>query len=329
MSREVGWEGLEPSTNALKGRCSTIELPTRTPSPAFPFPSLASGMVEKQGPDCLRQCGSGGKKNARAEKDSFLSQDQVQGGERSEGEQYFLKKALVDPVDQESAAQNPHGDEGSQRRVETQRRRGDEPQIHAEGDFEQVHGQKKKGACGDKFEFWQRHRQEEERHDGAGGVGQHGGDARGDPQRPDKPGAVGEVLKCAGPVFSQDVQGGQRKNDEADQRFEPGIAQRAHPKEPNENPYPGGGQHSREHRPADMAAEGVGRQEIAAQEKGQDDAGGFPFVPAHDAGHEDEDQQAHAAKTAFGHTDEKGGQPGKKPLLGSEVGEIHHEEVEK
>ena len=27
--RGVGWEGLEPSTNALKGRCSTIELPTR------------------------------------------------------------------------------------------------------------------------------------------------------------------------------------------------------------------------------------------------------------------------------------------------------------
>ena len=26
----VGWEGLEPSTNALKGRCSTIELPTRS-----------------------------------------------------------------------------------------------------------------------------------------------------------------------------------------------------------------------------------------------------------------------------------------------------------
>lgn len=25
----MGWEGLEPSTNALKGRCSTIELPTR------------------------------------------------------------------------------------------------------------------------------------------------------------------------------------------------------------------------------------------------------------------------------------------------------------
>ena len=27
--RGLGWEGLEPSTNALKGRCSTIELPTR------------------------------------------------------------------------------------------------------------------------------------------------------------------------------------------------------------------------------------------------------------------------------------------------------------
>ena len=26
--KEVGWLGLEPRTNALKGRCSTIELPT-------------------------------------------------------------------------------------------------------------------------------------------------------------------------------------------------------------------------------------------------------------------------------------------------------------
>ncbi len=26
--KKVGWEGLEPSTNALKGHCSTIELPT-------------------------------------------------------------------------------------------------------------------------------------------------------------------------------------------------------------------------------------------------------------------------------------------------------------
>jgi hypothetical protein len=26
----VGWLGLEPRTNALKGRCSTIELPTRS-----------------------------------------------------------------------------------------------------------------------------------------------------------------------------------------------------------------------------------------------------------------------------------------------------------
>ena len=25
---KVGWPGLEPGTNALKGRCSTIELPT-------------------------------------------------------------------------------------------------------------------------------------------------------------------------------------------------------------------------------------------------------------------------------------------------------------
>ena len=27
---KVGWAGLEPATNALKGRCSTIELPTRS-----------------------------------------------------------------------------------------------------------------------------------------------------------------------------------------------------------------------------------------------------------------------------------------------------------
>ena len=34
MKRKVGWVGLEPTTNALKGRCSTIELPTRI-APAF------------------------------------------------------------------------------------------------------------------------------------------------------------------------------------------------------------------------------------------------------------------------------------------------------
>jgi hypothetical protein len=37
----VGWVGLEPTTNALKGRCSTIELPTpqetsRETIPKFP-----------------------------------------------------------------------------------------------------------------------------------------------------------------------------------------------------------------------------------------------------------------------------------------------------
>ncbi len=29
LFRGLGWVGLEPTTNALKGRCSTIELPTR------------------------------------------------------------------------------------------------------------------------------------------------------------------------------------------------------------------------------------------------------------------------------------------------------------
>ena len=28
-AEKLGWAGLEPATNALKGRCSTIELPTR------------------------------------------------------------------------------------------------------------------------------------------------------------------------------------------------------------------------------------------------------------------------------------------------------------
>jgi hypothetical protein len=27
--KKLGWAGLEPAANALKGRCSTIELPTR------------------------------------------------------------------------------------------------------------------------------------------------------------------------------------------------------------------------------------------------------------------------------------------------------------
>jgi hypothetical protein len=41
----MGWVGLEPTTNALKGRCSTIELPTRVRKRAvkvFPNPLAAT-----------------------------------------------------------------------------------------------------------------------------------------------------------------------------------------------------------------------------------------------------------------------------------------------
>ncbi len=51
----MGWVGLEPTTNALKGHCSTIELPTRHSEPWFPAACL------QQGSDCLRQCAVGGK----------------------------------------------------------------------------------------------------------------------------------------------------------------------------------------------------------------------------------------------------------------------------
>ena len=46
---KLGWPGLEPGTNALKGRCSTIELPTHM----FHFSRLGSLATN---PESLRGC---------------------------------------------------------------------------------------------------------------------------------------------------------------------------------------------------------------------------------------------------------------------------------
>ena len=51
--QRVGWEGLEPSTNALKGRCSTVELPTRTVFVAQSS-SLRAGVLSGPGDLCHR-----------------------------------------------------------------------------------------------------------------------------------------------------------------------------------------------------------------------------------------------------------------------------------
>ena len=51
-SEGVGWVGLEPTTNALKGRCSTIELPTRLASLSFYAVSRASARNRR---DSLRR----------------------------------------------------------------------------------------------------------------------------------------------------------------------------------------------------------------------------------------------------------------------------------
>jgi hypothetical protein len=45
----VGWVGLEPTTNALKGRCSTIELPTR----------VGRNVVIQFLPTCKKRCTGG------------------------------------------------------------------------------------------------------------------------------------------------------------------------------------------------------------------------------------------------------------------------------
>ena len=39
---EMGWEGFEPSTNALKGHCSTTELPTQNYERGYVLPVLVT-----------------------------------------------------------------------------------------------------------------------------------------------------------------------------------------------------------------------------------------------------------------------------------------------
>jgi hypothetical protein len=45
----MGWAGLEPAANALKGRCSTIELPTRSKRKVCnPLPTLLQGLEQNR-----------------------------------------------------------------------------------------------------------------------------------------------------------------------------------------------------------------------------------------------------------------------------------------
>src|SRR5205814_4764777 len=46
---ELGWPGLEPGTNALKGRCSTIELPTH-------FSAFICQALHSTNPEGVRGC---------------------------------------------------------------------------------------------------------------------------------------------------------------------------------------------------------------------------------------------------------------------------------
>ena len=61
----VGWVGLEPTTNSLKGYCSTIELPTRgrggrnrTDDKRFAISRLTTWLPRVSNPNQLLFCGS-------------------------------------------------------------------------------------------------------------------------------------------------------------------------------------------------------------------------------------------------------------------------------
>lgn len=60
IRKVVGWEGFEPTTNGLKGHCSTVELPTQKGTPLkkerryhrIPDTGVKQGLTKKYPPVC-------------------------------------------------------------------------------------------------------------------------------------------------------------------------------------------------------------------------------------------------------------------------------------
>ena len=218
-------------------------------------------------------------------------------------------------------AKMPRAMAGMRSAVQKQRAAVDEPEMHAERDFEDIDDEKEPRAGADELVFRQVDGEEVERHDGAGGVGEHGGDAAPAAHEPGKAAGVRQRSKRAGRPAAQGLQHDHREDDPADDRPKARGRDEPHEQVASEDTGDGGREHAPDRAPSARAGGRRGPHRMSpAMSMRQEDAGRFPRrkEPRHD----DDGDQAERRRSRFWKSRCKTRRAGEQPFARVKGGSI-------
>ena len=194
-----------------------------------------------------------------------------------------------------------------------------EVEGHAEGNFEAVDDEKKAGAGAGELEFGNGDREEVESGDGAGGVGEHGGDSCEETDGCSEPCGVGEIFEEGGFEEAEELEGGEGEDDGSDKGLVIGVADFIDQPGADDHADGGGGKEASDEIPAGVVAESINGEEIGADEHGEDHARGW--ASTEEVGEDEDVEEADPREATFGEADAEGGDDGEGPL---EWGEVKH-----
>lgn len=243
--------------------------------------------------------------------------DELDGGGDSEEEDEGVERLLGDAGDQGASGEEAGDDEGDEEEIEEEGLGEDESELETEGNLEEVDQQEEPGGGADEGILGKCDGEEVEGHDGARGVGDHGGDAGDEAHEPGEGVGVGDLGEEVGLAVAEELEEGEEEDDGPDDGI-PGEGWPGTHGEPTESHADEGrGQGLEDVGPSGMATEEEHGAEITDDEHGEDDAGGAE--PGKQVGEEDDVEEAHSGQTAFGDADAKGGEGGERPFPGGEV----------
>ena len=209
----------------------------------------------------------------------------------------------------------------------------DDAEVGGEGDFEEVDEEEEAGEDADVLAFVEAAGEEVNGHDGAGGVGEHGGDAGAEAHAPGEGFVLGEGEEFLLFPVEEEFEGEEGDDEPADDDAGGGVVDEVEAPPAGDDAEDGGWGHGEDGFPAAGFAVDEVAHQIGGDEEGEDKAdGGFG---AEDFGHEDDVEGGGAGEAAFGEADADGSQGGeqdgrligrKQGVLGEPVEEGHGSE---
>jgi photosystem II stability/assembly factor-like uncharacterized protein len=165
--------------------------------------------------------------------------------------------------------------DGQQQGVEVERGGVDQPELHAERDFGEVDDEKKPRSGADEGHFVHAPREEVEGGDGAGGVGQHGGDARAPTGGEAEPRMVAHAAHHGRAQALSGGEGHESENDPAEQDGEGLVGDARHEPPTADDAGQRGGQELEQIRPVGVAPVKPHGEKVGENHQRQQRAGRF------------------------------------------------------